>query len=64
MAEKFEAMVVLGDRKLRIKDFFDLPHLAAAFAFDRATLVEAVRRRFARRRTPIPREVPLALTRD
>ncbi len=31
-----------------IKDFFDLHHLATSFAFDRATLAEAVRRTFAR----------------
>src|SRR5262249_55738770 len=29
VAEKFEAMVVLGDRNSRIKDFFDLYHLAS-----------------------------------
>ena len=63
VAEKFEAMVVLGDRNSRIKDFFDLHHLATRFEFDRATLVEAVRRTFERRRTPIPEEQPIALTR-
>lgn len=64
VAEKLEAMVVLGDRNSRIKDFFDLHHLANHFEFDRATLAEAVRRTFERRRTPIPQEAPLALTRD
>jgi predicted nucleotidyltransferase component of viral defense system len=63
VAEKLEAMVTLGDRNSRIKDFFDLHHLATRFPFDRATLVEAVRRTFARRQTPIPNEVPIALTR-
>jgi hypothetical protein len=63
VAEKLEALVVLGDRNSRIKDFFDLQHLASRFAFDRATLVEAVRRTFARRHTPIPMERPIALTR-
>jgi hypothetical protein len=62
IAEKFEAMVVLGDRNSRIKDFFDLHHLATRFEFDRATLAEAVRRTFERRRTPIPAEDPLGLT--
>lgn len=51
-AEKLEAMVVLGDRNSRIKDFFDLHYLASRFEFDRATLAEAVRRTFVRRRTP------------
>lgn len=64
VAEKFEAMVVLGDRNGRIKDFFDLHHLATRFEFDRATVVEAVRRTFQRRRTPIPENQPIALTRD
>lgn len=63
VAEKLEAMVVLGDRNSRIKDFFDLHHLAGRFEFDRATLSEAVRRTFARRRTPIPPDEPIGLTR-
>jgi hypothetical protein len=62
VAEKFEAMVVLGDRNSRIKDFFDLHHLASRFAFDRATLCEAVRRTFERRHTPLPAEDPIGLT--
>ncbi|MEX2150636.1 MAG: nucleotidyl transferase AbiEii/AbiGii toxin family protein [Steroidobacteraceae bacterium] len=64
VAEKLEAMVVLGDRNSRIKDFFDLHHLASRFDFDRATLAEAMRRTFARRHTPIPEEAPIALTRQ
>lgn len=64
VAEKLEAMVVLGDRNSRIKDFFDLHHLASRFEFDRATLSEAVRRTFARRRTPVPEVTPIALTRE
>lgn len=63
VAEKLEAMVVLGDRNSRIKDFFDLHHLARRFEFDRATLAEAIRRTFARRKTPIPTEEPIGLTR-
>ncbi len=62
VAEKFEAMVVLGDRNSRIKDFFDIHHLANRFEFDRVTLTEAVRRTFARRRTPVPAEDPIGLT--
>jgi hypothetical protein len=42
IAEKFEAMVVLGDRNSRIKDFFDLYPLAGEFEFDRATLSECL----------------------
>ena len=58
----FEAMLVLGDRNSRIKDFFDLHHLAGHFEFDRATLSEAVRLTLERRRTPVPSEDPLGLT--
>ena len=62
VAEKLEAMVVLGDRNSRIKEVFDLHHLASRFEFDRAILAETVRRTFARRRTPIPVEPPIGLT--
>ncbi len=62
VAEKLEAMVVLGDRNSRIKDFFDLHHLAGRFEFDRATLGEAVQRTFERRHTQIPTETPIGLT--
>jgi hypothetical protein len=62
VAEKLEALVVLGDRNSRIKDFFDLYHLASRFGFDRETLAEAVSRTFSRRQTAIPAEEPIGLT--
>jgi len=62
VAEKFEAMIVLGDRNSRIKDFFDLHYLASRFEFDRVTLREAVGRTLERRSTPIPAGDPLGLT--
>ena len=62
VAEKFEAMIVLGDRNSRIKDFFDLHYLASRFEFDRTTLAEAVRRTLECRHTPIPAEDPIGLT--
>ena len=62
VAEKLEAMVVLGDRNSRIKDFFDLHFLATRFEFDRATLVEAARRTFEHRQTPVPADEPIGLT--
>lgn len=62
IAEKLEAMVVLGERNSRIKDFFDLHHLASRFEFDRATLSEAVRRTFEHRHTPVLAEDPIGLT--
>jgi hypothetical protein len=62
IAEKLEAIVVLGNRNSRIKDFFDLQYLAGRFEFDRPTLSETVRRTFARRNTPIPTDEPIGLT--
>jgi hypothetical protein len=62
VAEKLEAMILLGDRNSRIKDFFDLHYLASNVEFDRATLAEAARRTFERRATPIPTEAPIGLT--
>lgn len=62
VAEKLEAMLLLGDRNSRIKDFFDLHHLATHFEFDRAILTEALRKTLKRRRTPIPEQQPVALT--
>ncbi len=62
VAEKLDALVVLGDRNSRIKDFFDLHMLATTFAFDRRELGEAVRCTFTRRRTPIPDVTPIGLT--
>jgi hypothetical protein len=64
VAEKLEAMVVLGDRNSRIKDFFDVHYLASHFGFDRITLAESVRRTFERRRTPVPMHQPIALAGD
>ena len=62
VAEKLEAIVLLGDRNSRIKDFFDLHYLASHFEFDRATLAESVRRTFERRHTSIPINDPIGLT--
>lgn len=64
VAEKLEAMIILGDRNSRIRDFFDVHHLASCYTFDRETLVEAVRHSFARRATPVPAAPPVGLTPD
>ena len=53
IAEKFEAMVKLGDLNTRMKDFFDVWLLAANFEFDGLSLVAAVRATFAQRQTPL-----------
>ena len=49
IAEKFEAMVKLGELNSRMKDFFDIAVLAANFEFDGAALAAAVRATFDRR---------------
>ncbi len=58
VAEKLNAMVVLGERNSRYKDFYDLHALASVFSFDKDTLVRAVRATFERRRTPFPAGFP------
>lgn len=53
VAEKFEAMVSLGVRNTRMKDFFDVRFLAGRFTFDGATLHEAISATFERRKTEL-----------
>ena len=62
IAEKFQAMVVLGIANSRMKDFFDVWTLAQTHGFDIELLAGSVRSTFERRRTPLPQGVPMALT--
>jgi len=62
IAEKVHAMVVLGSRNSRLRDFFDLYSLASRSSFDGERLTSALAATFARRRTDIPVETPIALT--
>jgi predicted nucleotidyltransferase component of viral defense system len=62
VAEKLHAMVILGERNSRMKDFYDVQALAREFRFERTTLVSAARATFERRATPLPGEIPAALT--
>jgi len=62
VAEKLEAMVVLGQRNSRIKDFFDVHYLAGHCDFAGSVLAESVRRAFAARGTPFPEDEPVGLT--
>ncbi|MBI2313795.1 MAG: nucleotidyl transferase AbiEii/AbiGii toxin family protein [Betaproteobacteria bacterium] len=64
VAEKFQALVVLGIQNSRMKDFYDLWALSRGFEFEGATLAASLAATFTRRRTPLPAEVPLALTAD
>ncbi|PSB57641.1 nucleotidyl transferase AbiEii/AbiGii toxin family protein [Chamaesiphon polymorphus] len=54
VAEKFQAMVLLGMSNTRLKDFYDLWVLATYFSFDGIALGSALTATFERRRTPLP----------
>lgn len=62
IAEKFEAMVFLGIKNSRLKDFYDIWLLSQQFDFDLVTLNTAIIKTFERRKTMIPPARPLALT--
>lgn len=62
IAEKYHAMVVLGQANSRMKDFYDLAVIARRTELDGATLATAIAATFARRQTALPTERPLALT--
>lgn len=62
IAEKFHAMVTLGSKNSRMRDFFDVDALAAHQSFSGQVLVDALRATFERRRTEVPSGLPLALT--
>jgi predicted nucleotidyltransferase component of viral defense system len=64
VAEKFQSMVVLGIGNSRMKDFYDLWILASGFPFAGPNLSRAIEATFKRRRTPIPEQPPLALTKE
>ncbi len=58
IAEKFQAMVSLGDLNSRMKDFYDIWLLARQFDFDSAQLAEAIGLTFSRRGTALPGALP------
>lgn len=64
IAEKYQAMVMLGQANSRMKDFFDLAVIARRTTLDGATLAAAIAATFARRQTALPAERPLALTKQ
>lgn len=51
IAEKFEAIVSLGDANSRYKDFYDIYILADRYDFDGTELKEAIRETFEHRET-------------
>jgi predicted nucleotidyltransferase component of viral defense system len=64
IAEKVQAMVVLGILNSRMKDFYDIWSLSGHFFFDGQLLCQAIQATFAQRATPVPQSAPVALTSD
>ena len=62
IAEKVHAMVMLGTKNSRMRDFFDVYVLTQFQPFSGALLSNALRATFERRRTEIPGKLPLAFT--
>lgn len=64
IAEKFQAMVMLGRVNSRMKDFYDIWVLSRTRTFSEDRLARAIAATFRRRQTEIPVERPDALTSD
>lgn len=62
IAEKVHAMVFLGMKNSRLRDFFDIFSLMKHEPFDGALLFSAICATFERRDTAIPTGIPIALT--
>lgn len=62
VAEKFHAIVALGPANSRMKDFYDLWALSRTLGFETPAIAEAIRATFARRRTGVPRQLPIGLS--
>jgi predicted nucleotidyltransferase component of viral defense system len=62
IAEKFQAMVMLGIANSRMKDIYDIWILSRRYDFDQDRLSCAIAATFARRGTDIPVDAPVALT--
>jgi hypothetical protein len=62
VAEKFQAMVMLGTANSRMRDFYDVWQLSLRFRFEGSMLRDAINATFTRRRTQLPAEAPTALT--
>jgi hypothetical protein len=58
IAEKFQAIVMLGSANSRIKDYYDIWVLSRSYEFNGDALARAIAATFARRKTVIPAERP------
>ncbi len=59
IAEKFQAMVALGEVNSRMKDFFDVYRILSNYDLDEALLAEAIHNTFTNRSTPYEENHPL-----
>jgi hypothetical protein len=64
VAEKFNAMVLLGMANSRMKDYFDIWMLSRSFAFEGPVLREAIANTFRKRQTSLPESMPVGLTEE
>lgn len=64
IAEKCQAIVDLGMANTRMKDFFDLHHLAGAVPMEGTLLARALAATFKRRKTDVSRKAPVGLSED
>ena len=62
LAEKLHAMVLLGLRNSRMKDYFDVRSLLREGSIDETTMAQAIAATFKRRTTPLPERVPNGLS--
>ncbi len=62
IAEKFQAMVFLGNANSRMKDFHDLWLLSTEASIDGAALYDSIKTTFKSRHTGIPMNTPVSLT--
>jgi hypothetical protein len=64
IAEKFEAIISLGLTNSRMKDYYDIWLLSQQFDFDGAILMRAIEATFRRRRTTLPKEIPIGFSHE
>lgn len=62
IAEKLQAIVELGLRNSRLKDYYDIYYLARRFTFNGAELREAMEQTFRSRKTAVPQACPTGLS--
>ncbi len=59
VAEKFQAMVALGENNSRMKDFFDVYRILSNYNLDEILLEQAINATFDNRRTIVEKDAPL-----